>query len=932
MKRTNIILLSVIPLFGMGLQACSDDNTIFKGEENCDGIYFSLSVDKPAETTRSGEQLSESHSFVIFDNAEMSLDATVSDISSSSDSLMANSTRAYEDNHALEITTENIHNYKNIYLFSRARKKDKDDDRGEVIQENLEVPILGNERPYCHIEQTWPTNGITMFYHAFALPEDAMVSYSVGDEADQLIHTTITVPERQSEQYDFVAAIAQINDYPTESGRIPLRFNHMLTQVCIDFSNFVWEDAERKQTYTFENVERVEIENLRYTGTMKFCAIPGFEKEIYNLWSYVDKKKTVYWDKKEMSEKDDVISFMVLPQDVDNSNSIKGNNNFGYLDNVNLKIKIEGIEGFKTANLKTSQIQRWEKGKKYTYRVKNGTSIFEVSPSEVYCGYKGTTGSLVINSKNKDGAVDYSVEYSNDGGSSWTSTGVNGLTFDKSTSGFTVSEQTGKLIDASEHNKRLRSNPFPGTAGVAYDLSTEGGKKNRNTANCYIVNAAGTYEFPLVYGNGVKNGYSNVKAYTTSVEGNNVLKRFTNHLGKGITDPYIYYNAGCEPATAELVWEDTNDLIQEVKLSDNKEMLVFKTADKGSISVGNAVVAVKDAKGQIMWSWHIWITDFESGAVSDIPVECLEYEYNTYNRKYTDNVVAEHAYRFMGQNIGTCDLKTTEYVGREFQLRFTQKGTGLQRIVRFIQRPFIKMETPGDQPFFQWGRKDPMPPSNGKNYGIKLADGYKFNPSKTKASIQQGILNPLTMYSSAQSNWCNTDYVNLWSSNTNSVISSDMFEYEIGVKTIYDPSPVGYVVPPNGVYSFVTFKGNGVESKDITSKTPFNELINTPLAKFEDAEDYSGWLFYTKPMDESKKIDPSSETILFAGTGYRFYNSGDVYYYNKLTWCWSSTPGTYEYGRMLYCAYCDSPIDKRVAPAYGNYRSYGLIVRPIREQ
>ena len=35
--------------------------------------------------------------------------------------------------------------------------------------------------------------------------------------------------------------------------------------------------------------------------------------------------------------------------------------------------------------------------------------------------------------------------------------------------------------------------------------------------------------------------------------------------------------------------------------------------DHSTIRQGNAVVAVLDASGMIMWSWHIWVTDYVPG-------------------------------------------------------------------------------------------------------------------------------------------------------------------------------------------------------------------------------------------------------------------------------------------------------------------------------
>ena len=37
---------------------------------------------------------------------------------------------------------------------------------------------------------------------------------------------------------------------------------------------------------------------------------------------------------------------------------------------------------------------------------------------------------------------------------------------------------------------------------------------SRNTANCYVIHEAGTYMFPAVYGNAIKDGATNSVSYT----------------------------------------------------------------------------------------------------------------------------------------------------------------------------------------------------------------------------------------------------------------------------------------------------------------------------------------------------------------------------------------------------------------------------------
>lgn len=95
------------------------------------------------------------------------------------------------------------------------------------------------------------------------------------------------------------------------------------------------------------------------------------------------------------------------------------------------------------------------------------------------------------------------------------------------------------------------------------------------TANCYIVSAAGTYKFAAVKGNS------------------------TESVG--------------EAAKAEVLWEtfgtatapQKGELISEVTIEN--DAVVFKTPDE--YKEGNALIAVKDASDNILWSWHIWLTD-----------------------------------------------------------------------------------------------------------------------------------------------------------------------------------------------------------------------------------------------------------------------------------------------------------------------------------
>ena len=144
-----------------------------------------------------------------------------------------------------------------------------------------------------------------------------------------------------------------------------------------------------------------------------------------------------------------------------------------------------------------------------------------------------------------------------------------------------------------------------------------------NTANCYIVNAPGTYSLPLVYGNAIKNGNANPEAYTQPLS--QFSGKFVNHRNVAITDPYIYNNANCVPDNAVLSWQDAENLVSNIRLNSEKTEILFDVA-AASIKQGNAVISIRDASGTTMWNWHIWVWPYDL-----TPVEIINGFNVTYN-------------------------------------------------------------------------------------------------------------------------------------------------------------------------------------------------------------------------------------------------------------------------------------------------------------
>ena len=398
------------------------------------------------------------------------------------------------------------------------------------------------------------------------------------------------------------------------------------------------------------------------------------------------------------------------------------------------------------------------------------------------------------------------------------------------------------------YNSVLQAAPPVGSSSAPYDLSTDGGTTPMTTANCYVINAPGYYQLPLVYGNAIKNGANNTSAYTSTASGTNILNPFINHLAAGITDPYIYNNANCVPADAVLVWQDWPNLVTNVSLGPDATTLRFEVP-QGSIGQGNAVVAVRDADQTIMWSWHIWVTNHKLGEDD----KTLTYQ----GEKYV----------IMPIDIGWCDVEHRHYMGRSINVRLMAMDGKVSKTLTLTQPE--KTVPIGNQPLYQGGRKDPMlPPSvsyeaEDKKY---YSDSYAFTiaSGKSISSLAGGIQNPFTFYSRGFLWWWGTssdytDYYNLWSANNDLVSTTD--KGIPVVKTIYDPSPKGYRVPE--VYCF----GNTV-----SVKPNYASAINSPQrGNYESYGFMRGLEFYCNEMSDIV-VDPSGGTYYMPCVAQRDYN------------------------------------------------------------
>lgn len=334
---------------------------------------------------------------------------------------------------------------------------------------------------------------------------------------------------------------------------------------------------------------------------------------------------------------------------------------------------------------------------------------------------------------------------------------------------------------------------------VAYSLSKDG------TSNSYIVNSdePGIYSFDAtVIGNGAYGFVKGVDFHTDS--------------------PFI------SPVTAELLWEDRSGVVSNITF-DGRNVNFMTTGNEG-----NALVAVKDQSGTILWSWHIWVTD--------VPSEHWYYS------------ATQNIYCMQDRNLGA--IRADRGVDNEWW-----DANGLM---------------------YQWGRKDPM--------AFTQSTGFKsYTTESRRVSLEEAVNNPTVLYGVGYYQWNETHVDSLWTYTQ---------------KTIYDPCPVGYSVPPTDVWS--QFATNG----------------------------YGGWS-QTDSWNIAGEFNKGADYI-YNGSDYAYYpassfiDEGWLNYSENSSYLWSSEVENNQNAHGLYFYY-GSYIDSNLNLRASNYRSDAYNIRCMKD-
>lgn len=600
------------------------------------------------------------------------------------------------------------------------------------------------------------------------------------------------------------------------------------------------------------------------------------------------------------------------------------------------KLEVTMTNDIGTKTFSTTLTGVWQKGYTVTYQLSVnkifGDYVLEITPNKPTIGENGGDVSMTVRSyfEYSDGSsqisLPWTASYAYADGTDTRTPIANALTITSASSGNGGS--IGESINANIGKQYFKSNKTlsaseKGTESEPFDLSTYNpatgetlSGEDRRSANCYVVNAPGWYKIPLYYGNSL----NNTAGYGTAT--------FQNHEGTQINNQNRNFSS--KVTSGKLLWQDEYALITPTsisKTSDGQYLKFYVSPD--AIAQGNAVIAALNSNDQILWSWHIWVTD--------LPLTERVNVLSGANRN-TD-------YKFMTMPVGFCEASTLSYPQRDFIVTIKQGTSCKLAAAKISQKSEITQYVGENCTFYQWGRKDPFPGSNGikvntDNYlgNQKLcydANGDDFEYKKQGGNTDEGsgkqsmagsILNPTTFYYSKttgdgesdwydpKNDWCSTTYNDNWSM-IDASINGNWADDNI-TKTVYDPCPIGFKMPGCNAFTRFTTTGNNT-----STLIQFNVSSTTSYASDE------GWWFCTQ-ADQSGTTDfwrafgfidcYAGRYTQGTGNGCLAYAGFDGYY-------WSARASSAGRGCILYFN------SGYVSPRTANVRAFGFAARPVSE-
>ncbi len=443
-----------------------------------------------------------------------------------------------------------------------------------------------------------------------------------------------------------------------------------------------------------------------------------------------------------------------------------------------------------------------------------------------------------------------------------------------------------------------------------------------NSANSYIINAQGTYKFPLVYGNSYQAG-----AETISNPGG----IFKDHLGRTIAHANIFdqinYDIEVADLTDELsssdqaegktkkritqvryegseselylIWQDVSGLFTVVSngfaQTPSQSVVGFANFTVSSTpQPGNGVIALYGRRhtydktivyssggseesytlnsstdagsaNEILWTWHIWCTDevYPNKNTASVDIHYPQYDTTTGSKIPTiyNSDGSSSGNKILPVNLGWVpdEMAWNKYEPREIWVKIEQVNSS--EVAYFALRREAKQDlVTGTSTVYQWGRHTALPMVNTIDGSTRTIYDGDATPADITANFQIA-----TVASNYEANaiYQPTKLIkattkNWWSGSNNL--------YWNTTKTLYDPSPVGFQIPAKSLFEFLVYTSPVSDDTDYTTLNLWTGAYGSNR----------GGYFYTKKDTAAPASEDRYGTMIyFPASSYYSGNASD---------------------------------------------------------
>lgn len=300
------------------------------------------------------------------------------------------------------------------------------------------------------------------------------------------------------------------------------------------------------------------------------------------------------------------------------------------------------------------------------------------------------------------------------------------------------------------------------------------------TANCYIAKSGASYRFDAsVKGNGKSDGNS---LY---------IENYGVELSEG--------------AYAELLWEATYDGDKTRSTGIIKDEPVYD-ATNGEIHIttgdseGNASIALCSAEGEILWSWHIWVTNENVGLSSAKELEWMDRNLGALSNEIGDISNRGMLYQwgrkdpFLPSYVEYMTLPRYEYDDEGYFVGTEEEFYAIQAEIERIRGIVNQVNTQTGDGVLEWsyiGNAAPVAMNAPGNMEYAVQNPTTFLSCRTDIAIGEYVFDwYLVEDIMGAGGYMQQSQSLLWGNGQKGT------DY----KSIFDPCPPGYVVPPRGAF------------------------------------------------------------------------------------------------------------------------------------